>query len=268
MIEAGSLSARTIPPTAPLYAEMSQLLSDARKNFEEGRVLLDSPRTKAEGTRKLNSAKISLAKVKLVYPMNEEAGILDLRIDSILDPNFYATLNTKISGIINRTRTGSQGSRIPALNELRDYANVFPDARNNWRAILFQAEIDAGTRPRPATIEEIEEARQIAAMARAALASGNIERIQAVQPELVKATALDRENQEVKRLLEQSYEFLRIVRLVLPYDAERLYQQASQALIQQDKIRAQQYLNQIYGMNSDFRKIQKVRLLQQRVDTI
>jgi hypothetical protein len=55
---------------------------------------------------------------------------------------------------------------------------------------------------------------------------------------------------------------------VLTYDAERLYQQAYQALIQQDKIRALQYLNQIYSMNSDYREIPKVKTLQQRLDAI
>ena len=265
MIEAGARSSRTIPPTAPLYMEMSQLLSDARKNYEEGRVLFASSRS--EGTKRLNSARQNIAKVKLVYPMNEEAGILDLRIDQVLEgQNFPATLGAKVENAIARTKTGLQSNRIQALNELRNYKAAFPENRN-WDPIIYQAEIDAGIRPRDPTPEEIAEAQQIVADARRALASGNPDQMRAALNSLTRARQLYPNNQDVTTVSNAIARELRIKELVLDTEAERLYQQAALALNQDNVIRARQLLNQIYARNPEFQYVNKVAILRQRVES-
>ncbi|MCL1927654.1 MAG: hypothetical protein FWG07_02530 [Treponema sp.] len=265
MIVAGIRSGRTIPPTAPLYAEMSQLLSDARKNYEEGRTLILT--STSEGRRRLNSAKQDLEKVKLVYPMNEDAGILDLMIDRELDPNFAATLNAKIQGAIQITRTGSPGARIQAVNDLRNYRTVFRDFLPNWEAIIFQAEVDAGLRPRPPSPEEIAEAAAIVARSRSIIAGNNLDAIIGARDELSRARRIDPNNRDAGPLFDEASRKIRIIGTVLLPEAERLYQQAAQALTQDNAIRARQLLNQIYSLNPDYRYIGKVVTLHQRVES-
>ena len=54
---------------------------------------------------------------------------------------------------------------------------------------------------------------------------------------------------------------------MLDTDSERLFQQASQALAQENAIRARLILLEIYSRNPDYRYIGKVVTLQQRVDS-
>ena len=88
---------RTIPTTAPLFAEMSQLLSFALQYFEEGRDLLAS-RKKVEAVRKFDEAKKKIQEVKIVFPINREASLLSLRIEQLTDPDtFSSSFRRKVS---------------------------------------------------------------------------------------------------------------------------------------------------------------------------
>jgi len=265
MIQLGIRSGTTIPRTAPLYAEMSQLLSDARKNYENGRVQITSSPTEAR--RKLNNAKANIEKIKLVYPMNKDAGILDLLIDQVLDPNFTATLNTRIDNAIARTRSGARSAQIQAVNDLRIYADVFPKF-TNWEPIIRRAEEDAGLRLPPPTAQAIAEAQQIVDRAGPIIASGNIDRIREIQGELSRAMTLDPGNQKARELFTQSVTRIQRGTTVLDFEADRLFLQASQAITQNNPIRARQLLGEIYGRNPNYRYIDKVVTLQRRVDSM
>ncbi|MDR0473406.1 MAG: hypothetical protein LBH43_07030, partial [Treponema sp.] len=81
-------SGRVIPPTAPLYPEMSQLLSDAKKEYNQG-VRLFNAGLRADGLAKFNLARQKTREVKLMFPVNQEAGMLDLRMDRVLDPRAF-----------------------------------------------------------------------------------------------------------------------------------------------------------------------------------
>jgi tetratricopeptide (TPR) repeat protein len=65
---------KTIPVTAPLYAEMSQLLSDAKRYFEEGSRMLNSGRRQA-GIARFSEALQKTREIRIMFPMNQEARI-------------------------------------------------------------------------------------------------------------------------------------------------------------------------------------------------
>jgi Txe/YoeB family toxin of Txe-Axe toxin-antitoxin module len=265
MIQAASRSDRTISPTAPLYAEMSQLLSEARRNFEEGRILYVS--SQREGTRILNAARQNLEKVKLVYPMSEEAGILDLRIDQVLDPNFDATFGAKVQETINRTKTGSPTARNQAYAELLNYQAVFPRFAN-WGPIITEAEYDIGRRPRPPSPESIARAAELVASVRDIVRSGNADRIEEILPRLTEAMQLDPTNQEARNLFTQATLIVRAGQTQIDVEAERLYQQALQALVQQNTVRVRQLLQEIYARDPVYRHVPKIVTLRQRVEAM
>ncbi|MDR2109832.1 MAG: hypothetical protein LBP32_00840, partial [Spirochaetaceae bacterium] len=137
-------SGRTIHPTAPLYPEMSQLLSEAKKNYDEGVLLINADR-RAEGLVKFAEARQKIQEVKLMFPVNEEAGILELRMDQVTDPaSFNASFRQRLDTAIAGTERRSQ----EAFADLQNLAAINP-RYPGIRAILDRAEIAMGIRPPP-----------------------------------------------------------------------------------------------------------------------
>jgi hypothetical protein len=139
-------SGRVISATAPLYAEMSQLLSDAKLNYDEGIRLINAGR-RQDGLRKFDEARAMTQKVELIFPLNEEARLLDLRIEQFTDPvsfnaSFQQRLNSAVAG------TGPSVRSVESFADLQNLAQINPNYPN-IRRILDQAEIDMGYRPPP-----------------------------------------------------------------------------------------------------------------------
>ncbi|MDR2371483.1 MAG: hypothetical protein LBD71_08385, partial [Treponema sp.] len=137
-------SGRIIPTTAPLYPEMSQLLSEARKSYEEG-VRYFSANMRREGTVKFTEARQKTQEVKIMFPLNEDAGILELRMDQVTDPqafdaSFAQRLGTAVAGTKRRS--------AEAFADLQNLAKINP-GYPGIAGIITQAEIDMGYRPPP-----------------------------------------------------------------------------------------------------------------------
>lgn len=153
-------SGRTIPVTAPLYAEMSQLLSAARKNYEEG-VRFINAGSRSSGLAKFQEAMRLTREVKLMFPVNQEAGILELRIEQFTDP---AAFNSAFEQRIRAAIAGTKQRSIESFADLQNLAEInprYPGLRN----IITQAEIDMNFRlppPNPANIARSNELTQSA----------------------------------------------------------------------------------------------------------
>jgi DNA-directed RNA polymerase subunit F len=151
---------RAIAPTAPLYPEMSQLLSSARKNYEEGMRLLNSNRRDA-GLQMFSVAMRQTQEVRLMFPVNQDAGILELQIDQIIDPeafnqNFSQRFQTALEGV----RRGS----LEAFADLQDLAYINP-RYPGINPALVQAEIAMGIRPAPPDPRRIARSNELASAA-------------------------------------------------------------------------------------------------------
>jgi TolA-binding protein len=160
----GALSLRTgkvISPTAPLYAEMSQLLSDAKKNYEEGVRYLNASR-RAEGLVKLAEARMKTQEVKLMFPVNQEAGMLELRIDQVMDPPVFAA---SFGSRVNAAVAGSKQGSMESFAELQNLAEIDP-RYPGIAAALAQAEIDVGLRPPVPSPQNIARSNELTAAAR------------------------------------------------------------------------------------------------------
>jgi TolA-binding protein len=151
---------RIISPTAPLYPEMSQLLSSARKNYEEGVRLLNSNQRDA-GLLMFDTAMRQSQEVRLMFPLNQAASILELQIGQLTDPsafnqNFSQRFQTALAGI----RRGS----LESFADLQDLAQINP-RYPGINAALVQAEIDIGIRPAPPDTRRINRSNELAAAA-------------------------------------------------------------------------------------------------------
>jgi hypothetical protein len=161
-------SGRTIPVTAPLYAEMSQLLSDAKKNYDEGIRLINGNRRR-EGLDKFNQARQKTQEVRLMFPVNQEAGLLELRMDQVTDPNaFNASFQRRFNEAVAGTRRGS----VESFADLQNLAEINPQYPGIRNAVV-QAEIDMGYRPPPPDPRALARSNELTAAARV-IVEGNV----------------------------------------------------------------------------------------------
>ena len=137
---------RVLSPSAPLYPEMSQLLSIARQYFKEGRDLLKQGDTD-EGRALLAQALQKIQELQLVYPLNRAASLLSLRIRQELDPSGFASL------FADRVEMAKTNYKIPdkrqsAYTDLLDLHEIDP-SYPGLAALIYETEIDLGIRRRP-----------------------------------------------------------------------------------------------------------------------
>ncbi|MDR0876853.1 MAG: hypothetical protein LBN21_02280 [Treponema sp.] len=193
-------SGRTIPATAPLYPEMSQLLSEAKKNYDEGVRLFNAGR-RQEGIARFNEARRKLDDVKLMFPLNQEAGILILRMDQVTDPGaFDASFQTRLNEAISGTKgTSTRRNRIEAFADLQDLAEInprYPRIQN----VIAQAEIDVGLRPPPPNPRDLARSVELTAAAQRIM-DGNIRaQFEVAMAQLDEAITLNPSNAQATRI--------------------------------------------------------------------
>ncbi|MDR0410223.1 MAG: hypothetical protein LBH18_07525 [Spirochaetaceae bacterium] len=151
---------RTIPVTAPLYPEMSQLLSGARRNYEEGVRLLNNNR-REDGLQMFAAAIQKTQEVRLLFPVNQDAGILELRIEQVRDP---AVFNQNFAQRFQSAVNGARRGNVEAFADLQDLAQINPDYPG-IRAAVVQAEISMGIRPAPPDPRRLARSNELAAAA-------------------------------------------------------------------------------------------------------
>lgn len=180
---------RDIPATAPLYAEMSQLLSLARTYYNKGKSYLDQKR-KTDALQAFDAAKKAINQVKVVFPLNQEAGVLALRIDQLTDPTvFKQTFALKFEEASAGLRTNPR----EAYSQLQDLAAIDP-RYPGMKDALTRAEIILGIRLAPADPAKVRRANALIAAAKAIVDSGDTGRFAAALTQINEAIELDPNN--------------------------------------------------------------------------
>lgn len=143
---------RVIPPTAPLYPEMSQLLNIANQYYDQGRALMKQNKTE-EANQILNQARQNINQIKLVYPINQEASLLSLRIDQVInEKEFNSMFEQKVLTAKNDIKNKEkQQTAYTDLLDLYEINPKFPGLKTD----IYNAEITLGIRlppPNPASL--------------------------------------------------------------------------------------------------------------------
>ena len=137
---------RVLLGSDPLYSEMSQLLSIAYQYYDEGEQYIKQG-NKQKASESLTLAEESLNKIKAVYPLNQEASLLLLKIDRLLDPQkFEEEFAQKVQTAIAQSK--NKETMAQAYNTLTDYYNLEPNYKGLKDAI-YNLEIELGMRQRP-----------------------------------------------------------------------------------------------------------------------
>lgn len=130
----------------PLYAEMSQLLSIAYQYYDEGRVLYGKKNIE-KGDEALALAQENLNKIKKVYPINQEASILMLKIDQLRDPaKFKSEFSQRIDAAVAKCKNAD--TQTEGYNELMTYYSLEPNYKG-LKDTIYNVEIQLGIRQKP-----------------------------------------------------------------------------------------------------------------------
>jgi hypothetical protein len=224
-----SRSGRTIPSTAPLYAEMSQLLSEARKNYDEG-VYYFGVNRRVDGQVRFASAREKTEKVKLVYPLNEDAGLLELRMDREQDPVAFE------QGFSTRLQNAVAGTRQRSWQAFADLQNLFVINPNypNRAAIIYDAEVAMGIRPPPPDPALVAESNRLTTQARAIINSNTTSEISLRQAQEAanRALELNPNNEEAARLASEAAVRIGGPSSIFDHETELKYNRAGELLQQ------------------------------------
>ena len=256
-------SGRTIPPTAPLYAEMSQLLSDANRGYNEGLQLLTSGQ-RSDGLAKFSESLAKTREVRLIFPMNHDARMLELRIEQQTDTNaFSAAFRQRISEAV----AGTKQKNAESYAELQDLAEINPKYPG-MQAILVQAEIDMGLRPPPPDPKDLARSAELTKNAQANINTRDVVRYQVAMTQLEEAVRLDHNNTQAQNLMDQ----LQILisgtgRFVMDSYTQERYNAAQQAYLQGNYLSANAIVLQLLQKPDNQRSTQ-LQDLKRRIDAV
>ncbi|MDR2068435.1 MAG: hypothetical protein LBP71_01025 [Spirochaetaceae bacterium] len=255
-------SGRIIPITAPLYAEMSQLLSDAKKSYDEGLLFITTNQRNAALT-KLTEARQKTQQVRLLFPVNEEADFLELRIDQIADPS---TFNRSFRRRLDKALAGIRNRSLEAFADLQNLARINPQYPGMGE-ILEQAELDMGYRPPPPNPQDLAQSDELTAMAQNMVYPKDRNLYPFALELLNQALQLNPHNDQAMAIKDQIQTSIGGAEtIVLDAAAEADYQRAVRALQQGNPITALSILRQLL-QNPRYRNSAKIIALQRRIES-
>jgi tetratricopeptide (TPR) repeat protein len=242
---------------------MSQLLSDAKRSYEEGIRFLNSDR-RSLGFAKLTAARQKTREIKLLFPVNQEADLLALRIDRITDPAaFDRTFQLRLSEAV----AGTKAQSLDAFIDLQNLAAIdpwYPDIGN----ILEQAEKDMGYRPLPPNPRDLAQSDELTLEAQALVYSRNRDQYPLALEKINRALRLNPYNNQAAALKDRLQTAAEETDLTaLDKGAEQDYQRAVLALRQGNPITALSILRQLLR-DPRYRNTEKITALRRRIESV
>ncbi|HOZ72756.1 MAG TPA: hypothetical protein PK179_09610 [Spirochaetales bacterium] len=254
---------RDIPVTAPLFPEMSQLLSLAKQYYQEGAALL-AKRDKTGAIRAFSQAKQKISEVKVVFPLNQEARVLELRIDQLSDPDEFGRSFARLYNEA-KAKIDARADLTTAYSDLQDLEAINP-RYPGLRAQIERAEILLGFRQPPPDPRAIAEARSLVAAARRIVDSGQVAQFTFARAQLEKALGLDPNNAEASALKDRIATYIGgDTAIVLPSAAETLYNEAVAFFTAGDYLNARVRLTRLAAVYPRGATMQKVSDLDARL---
>ncbi|HNY16449.1 MAG TPA: hypothetical protein PKL75_03275 [Treponemataceae bacterium] len=253
---------RTIPVSAPLYPQMSQILSSANQLYDQGKLLIDAGR-RTEGVAVLSSAKEKLRQLQLVYPMNQDAGQLSLRIDQLIDP---AAFRLFFSQKVESIRQNYKSERKAAYSDLLDLYQI----NSNYpgiKQLLDEVEIYLGIKLPPPDPQAIARSAELTRQAKKIYDANTQSMFTVAVQQLDEAVKLNPDNQvaiALKDRIQTSMGGASVA--VLSAVDESKYQQAVQELQKGNKITASALVEQLL-QNPKSRNSAKIQDLKKRIDS-
>ena len=258
-------SGRTIPVTAPLYPEMSQLLSLANQYYEQGHTEIQNG-NREEGIALLNEALDKIADVKMVYPLNQESNLLSLKINRLLDSDSFDKMFKRMFENAKRDykitdKTGDCYNDLISLYEINpDYPGL--------KDLIYQVELYLGIRMPPVKESDKVKSRELTAEAEEIYNSKNTAMYPVALEQLDQALELWSDNSQAVALKDRiQISVGGSETVVLSSQDERIYKQAVAELQNGNTLLAASYVNRLMEKPEN-RKSSKVIALDERIKSL
>jgi len=258
---------RSVPVTDPLYPEISQTLNAAYQYFEEGRQKINSG-SRSAGMELLNTAREKIKDVQVLYPLNQKANLLALRIAKFIDPAGFEELFRQ------RYNTARSEYRNPATvnrayADLKDLYEINPKYPG-LKKLIYDMEVELGIIIPPPDPKKVARAARLVNEARRQYEANprNEIALNGILNKLDEALRLNPENSEAAILIDRIKTGMGGQSLVvLTADDEMLYQQAVQELSKGNTITAAALVAELWR-NTKLRKSAKIIDLKNKVDSL
>lgn len=258
---------RVIPPTAPLYPEMSQILSIAHQYFDSGSAKIKKGQ-KEEGLELLEQAKKKLQEVQLVYPLNQEASLMTLRIDQLVNPGLFNEMfEQKVNAAKENYKVASRAQQ--AYADLVDLYQINPNYPG-LKKLINQVEIDLGFAQKPVDNSSLIRSQSLTREAQQIVnaAGSNQTQLRNALAKLDEAITLNPNNDQAILLKDRVQISLGgRASVVLTAADEAKYQQAIQELQKNNIVGAYALVEQLL-QNANNRRSAKVLDLQKKVKAL
>ncbi|MCX7023332.1 MAG: hypothetical protein NT080_01780 [Spirochaetes bacterium] len=167
-------SDRTVPETDALYPEISQLLSLAKRYYTEGLAFKKSGNIDGM-ERSFAAALKKIQDVKRIFPYNQEARVLELRISQSNEPERFSLIfrnlvNDAKAQLDKGQRDAATRDALAMLEVLKALDPKYPGIQDQ----ITRAEIILGIKDPPANPKDIADARAQVASARRLVDSGDL----------------------------------------------------------------------------------------------
>jgi hypothetical protein len=195
---------RTVPQTAALYPEMSQLLSKAQNAYEQGKSLLAKGR-KTEALQRLRDAETLVNQIKIVYPRNQDASVLGLRIKLLTDTGQGSQLFRQLFDQAKaKLKPAAKPTWEEGYNDLLTLKEIDPKWPGMAAAIL-DAEYLLGIKQRPLDPAIIAQSRSRTEDARRIIDANNVPLFANAKAFLEEALRLNPNNAEASALRDRLF---------------------------------------------------------------
>ena len=259
---------RVIPASAPLYPEMSQILSLANQYFSEGQKLMRQG-NREEASVILAQATQKLNELKLVYPLHQEASLLSLKIDQLLDKQaFNKMFAQKVANARSNYKSSDSLLKQTAYSELVDLYEINPDYPG-LKDLIYDVEIELGMRKKPVDDSSLKKSQQLSAQAKKILASAGRDSIKLQQAKELALQALELNSDNTVAVMVLDEVALKSggqAAVVLSSEDELLYQKAVKELNKNNIIGANTIVQQLLAKKSN-RQSAKILELQKKVES-
>lgn len=221
---------REIPPSAPQYPEMSQIINIANQYFDEGMILYEKGE-KENASISFEKSLENIQKIQYLYPLNQQASILTLKINKMQDTQkFTEEFSQKIKNA--ELMCQSQATRQEGYANLLDYAQIEPNFKG-LRDLIYQVEIDIGIRRKPVQNNDESQARRLITDAKNEFenAGNNTKKLENALEKINKALNISPDNENAISLKDKIMTKIGgNTATVLSTEDERLYQLAIRRL--------------------------------------
>jgi hypothetical protein len=184
-IAQGSATGREVNPIDPLYNEVQQLLNFARRDYNDAQALRKAG--KGDSADALFDRAIAiLSKILLIYPFNQEMGLLKLQIEKDRNPEgFPALFRSKIDLALKQIATNP----AQAYTDLQDLDRIQP-GETTITAGIKRVRTVLGLDKQPLDPAKKAQAEKLYFQAKASFDSGNANRFDQAKTDIDAAMSL------------------------------------------------------------------------------